>query len=470
MPTLSHCKRRRAEFLERIDGPVLLFAGGWIARNYPANWLPFRADSTFLFFFPEPEPNAAALFDPKDGSVTLFLDERTPQDALWHGSVPGFAEIKKAYGVTAVEKRAELAAIVKKKIGKRRLRSLAIHDPYATAEAKALTGDDLDFRDPARVGDSELIAAIAALRLRRTPEELAAMRLAAAVTREAHVVAMAKTRAGLREQDLVGHVEGTFARHGCVPAYNTILSVRGEVLHNHDHGNVLLETDLVLLDAGAETRTGYCADVTRTWPVSGRFSAEARDVYDIVLAAEKTAIEAVRPGVRYRDLHLLAAQAIAEGLVQMGLLKGRPDALVESGAHALFFPHGVGHLLGIDVHDMEAFGDQVHYGKGRTRSQQFGTAYLRLDLDLEAGMCFTIEPGIYFVPAILRDPAFKKQFKGQVDFQKAEGFLSMNGLRGFGGIRIEDDVHCTETGAEVLTAAIPRERLAVEALVGSAGA
>jgi len=470
MPTLPHFKRRRAEFLQLLDGPVLLFAGGWISRNYPANWSPYRADSTFLFFFPEPEPNAAALFEPKDGTVTLFLDERTQADALWHGTVPGFADVKKAVGVDAVEKRADLAAIVRKKVGNAKLFSLAIHDPLATAEAVALTGQTLDFRDPTRIGDPDLIAAIARLRLRRAPEELADMRAAATVTREAHTVAMARTRPGIYEQELVGHVEGAFARHGCVPAYNTILSVRGEVLHNHQHQNMLLETDLVLLDAGAENRSGYCADVTRTWPVSGHFSPEAREVYDIVLAAEKAAIEAVKPGVRYRDIHLLASRVIAEGLVQMGLLKGKPDALVESGAHALFFPHGVGHLLGIDVHDMEAFGDQVHYAKGRERSDQFGTSYLRLDLDLEPGMCFTIEPGIYFVPAILRDAAFKKRFKSQVDFTKAEAFLTMNSLRGFGGIRIEDDVHCTETGAEVLTAAIPKERLAVEALVGSAGA
>ncbi len=470
MPTLPHFKRRRAEFLDLLDGPVLLFAGGWASRNYPANWWPFRADSTFLFLFPEPEPNAAALFDPKDGSVTLFLDERTAADALWHGAVPSFTDLKKAIGVTAIEKRADLARLVQKKAGKRQVRSVAIADSYTTAEAAALTGERLEFRDPARVGDPALLAAIAKLRSHRGAEELAEMRAAVRVTRAAHTVAMARTRPGIYEQDLVGHVEGTFARHGCVPAYNTILSVRGEVLHNTKHQNMLLETDLVLLDAGAENPSGYCADVTRTWPVSGHFSPEAREIYEIVLAAEKAAIDAVRPGARYRDLHMLAARTIADGLVQMGLMKGSPDALVESGAHALFFPHGVGHLLGLDVHDMEAFGDQIHYGKGRTRSTQFGTAYLRLDLDLEAGMCFTIEPGIYFVPAILRDPAFQKQWKGQVDFKKAETFLTMNSLRGFGGIRIEDDVHCTKTGPEVLTAAIPKEVLAVEALVGSANA
>jgi Xaa-Pro aminopeptidase len=288
------------------------------------------------------------------------------------------------------------------------------------------------------------------------------------VTREAHVGAMAKTRPGVREQELVGVVEGAFARHGCVPAYNNILSVRGEVLHNHSHANVLHDTDLVLLDAGAERPSGWCADVTRTWPASGVFGVEAREVYDVVLAAEKAAIAAVQPGVRYRDLHMIACRTLADGLVQMGLLRGKVDDLVEKGAHAVFYPHGTGHLLGLDVHDMEAFGDQVGYGPGRVRSQQFGLGYLRMDLDLDPGMCFTIEPGIYFVPAILRDAAFRKQFKGMVDFARAEKFLGMHGGRGFGGIRIEDDVLCTETGHEVLSASVPKERAAIEALVGSA--
>lgn len=469
MPNHAHCKARRAQFLAAIDTPVLLMAGGWIARNYPANWHPFRADSSFLFFFSEPEPNAAALFDPKDESVTLFLDERTQADALWHGQVPSFADIKKLTGVTAVEKRADLAKVVSKKVGRRRVRTVAIPDPRATAEAQAITGEPLDFHDAVKVGNPDLLLAIARLRNQRSEEELAEMRKAAAVTREAHTAAMARTRPGIYEQELVGYVEGAFARHGCVPAYNTILSVRGEVLHNHAHSNLLKETDLVLLDAGAERSSGYCADVTRTWPANGHFSPEARDIYDVVLAAEKAAIAAVKPGVRYRDLHTLAAEVMADGLVQLGLMHGDPASLVASGAHAMFFPHGVGHLLGLDVHDMEAFGDLIAYGAGRSRSKQFGTAYLRLDLDLEPGMCFTIEPGIYFVPAILRDPAFKKQFKGQVDFARAEHFLTMNSMRGFGGIRIEDDVVCTEAGCEVLTAAVPKERLAVEALVGSAG-
>ena len=470
MPTLQHFKKRRKQFLAAIESPVLLMAGSWISRNYRDNWSPFRADSTFLFFFAKPEANSAALFDPKDNSVTVFLDERTSEDALWHGAVPSFVEMKKALGVTSIEKRSDLEKFVAKKCGKRQIRSIAIADPRATATAKAITKERLDFTDPKKIGHPDLLLQVAALRNIRDSEEVAEMRAAAAVTREAHVVAMARTRPGIYEQELAGHVEGTFARHGCVPAYSTILSVRGEVLHNHAHDNLLHDTDLVLLDAGAERPSGYCGDVTRTWPVNGHFSPEARDIYDIVLAAEVAAIGAVRPGVRYRDLHLLSSRIIADGLGQLGLMKGDPDELVAAGAHALFFPHGVGHLIGIDVHDMEGFGDLVAYAPGRKRSKDFGTAYLRLDVDLEAGMCFTIEPGIYFVPAILRDAKFRRQFKGRVDFTAAEKFLTCNSLRGFGGIRIEDDVMCTADGADVISAAVPKERQAVEALVGSAGA
>ena len=196
------------------------------------------------------------------------------------------------------------------------------------------------------------------------------------------------------------------------------------------------------------------------------FEPRARDVYEIVLRAEVAAIEAVKPGVRYRDLHMVSARVIAEGLTEMKLLRGDPDGLVESGAHALFFPHGVGHLIGLDVHDMEAYGDAIAYPAGRTRAEQFGLQYLRLDMDLEPGMTFTVEPGIYFVPAILHGEEFRSKFKDQVDFERAEQFLTMHGS-GFGGIRVEDDVICTADGFEVLTAAIPKELAAIENLVGS---
>ncbi|MCA3013172.1 MAG: aminopeptidase P family protein [Myxococcaceae bacterium] len=448
-----------------LTRPLVLFSGGALSRNYPANTFPFRADSNFLYLFERPEPGSAALFDPADGSVTLFLPERSLADALWHGEVESFEAAKARHGVAQVLAVERLEAHVATLAKGRQVDALAVADFKATQRARALTGEDLQFDDPAKVGRGEVLDVIAGLRLKKGVEELAEMRRTAVVTHEAHVAAMRASRPGVKEAYLNGLVEGAFARAGCVPAYETILSVRGEVLHHHGHEHTLATGDIVLLDAGAEGRAGYCSDVTRCWPVGGAFSPEGRDVYELVLTAELHAISLVKPGARYRDLHLSASRILAQGLVDMGLLAGSPDGLVESGAHAMFFPHGLGHQLGLDVHDLEAFGDRVHY-RGRQRSTQFGLAYLRMDLDLAEGMVFTIEPGLYFVPAILGSPEFRERFQGQVCFEKAERFLAMNEGRGFGGVRIEDDVVCTASGAEVLTAAIPKARADVEALAG----
>ncbi|MDP1828507.1 MAG: aminopeptidase P family protein [Archangium sp.] len=460
---------RRKRLLAGLDSPLLLMAGGLLARNYPANVFPYRADGNFLYFFQRPEPGSAAFFDPADGKVTLFLAERTVADALWHGAMEPFSAVKTRQGVDAVLAVEELEKHVTALAAGRQVRSIAVADPKATARARSITGEDLDFDDAKRVGQGALLDRVAKLRLHKDADELAEMRRLVPITREAHVLAMQHSKPGVGEQFLKGQVEGAFARSGCTAAYNTILSVRGEVLHNNEYRNTLQQGDIVLLDAGAESvDTGYCNDVTRDWPVGGAFTPEGRDVYELVLRSELDAIDAVKPGVRYRDLHLRASRVLAEGLVRLGLLVGNPDGLVESGAHAIFFPHGLGHQLGLDVHDLEAFGDRIHYPAGRTRSAQFGTQYLRMDMDLEAGMTFTIEPGLYFVPAIIHNPELRERFKSQVKWDAAEKYLAMNQGRGFGGIRIEDDIVCTATGAEVLTASIPKATAEIEAIAGSA--
>lgn len=457
--------QRREKLLASLSRPLVLFSGGAISRNYPANTYPFRGDSNFLYFFERPEPGSAALFDPADRTVTLFLPERTMGDALWHGEVESFEAVQLRSGVQRVLAVEQLEAQLQTIAKGRQLDAVAVADFKATQRARHVTGQDLQFDDPTKVSRGEVLDAIAALRLKKGPEELAEMRKTAVVTHEAHVAAMKASKPGVKEELLAGLVEGAFARSGCVQAYGTILSVRGEVLHNHHHGNTLAAGDIVLLDAGAEGEAGYCSDVTRCWPVGGGFSPEGRDLYELVLKSEVHAIAQIKPGVRYRDLHLSSCRVLAQGLVELGLLTGAADSLVEAGAHALFFPHGLGHQIGLDVHDLEAFGDRIHY-PGRQRSPQFGLGYLRMDMDLAEGMVFSIEPGLYFVPAILRNPEFRSKFKGQVNFEKAEKYLAMNGGRGFGGIRIEDDVVCTASGSEVLTASIPKARVEIEALAG----
>jgi Xaa-Pro aminopeptidase len=247
------------------------------------------------------------------------------------------------------------------------------------------------------------------------------------------------------------------------PCYESIVTVHGETLHNTAYHNELVEGELLLADLGGE-HLGWASDVTRTWPVSGSFSPSQRAFYDIVLQAEEDAIALVRPGVRYRDLHMRAALTIARGLVDEGILRGDPETLVERGAHALFFPHGIGHLLGLDVHDMEDLGDRAGYAPGRKRSEQFGLAYLRLDRDLVPGMVVTVEPGLYMVPAILENERLCGPFDRDktLDRGKLERFTDVR------GIRIEDDILCTADGADVLTAAVPKKAAEVESHAGAA--
>jgi Xaa-Pro aminopeptidase len=448
---------RRAALLARVGAPVLLVSNGPRARNLPMNQVPFRADSTFLYFTGCAEPGAAALIT--ESGCTLFLDPPADDDALWHGEVDTFEARRARYGVDAIRPFAELDDACAPLRG--RLQSLAVPDLAMTQRAAALTGLDLAY--PHASGPDALVDAVIALRRTRDAWELDRMREAAALATRAHTVAMKATRAGLHERHLAALFDAVIAAEGATTSYQSIVTVRGEVLHNHGYDNRLEDGQLLLLDGGAETRTGHASDITRTWPVNGRFTGRQRDAYQLVLAANEACIAMVREGVRYRDIHFAATRTLAGGLRDLGLLRGSDDALVESGAVGVFFPHGVGHLLGMDVHDLENFGDRPAYAPGRTRPTQFGARYLRMDLDLQADMVVTIEPGFYVVPAILRDPSLRERLGGLVDFDAATGWI------GFGGIRIEDDVRVTPGGGapEVLTREVPKSVEALEALVGT---
>jgi Xaa-Pro aminopeptidase len=272
---------------------------------------------------------------------------------------------------------------------------------------------------------------------------------------------MAATAVDQTEAAVRAAMESVIMAQGMTTAYNSIVTVHGEVLHNEHYHHRLQAGDLLLADVGAEAPSGWASDITRTWPVTGQFSATQRDLYDVVLAAHDACIAAARPGVEYRDLHLLACRILAAGLVDLGILRGHPDALVEQDAHALFFPHGVGHLLGLDVHDMEDLGDLAGYAPGRQRSDRFGLAFLRLDRPLQAGMVVTIEPGFYQVPGILADPERCQTYNAYVDWDRLAQFDDVR------GIRIEDDVLITADGCEVLTKALPNTALEIEAMVNS---
>jgi Xaa-Pro aminopeptidase len=252
-------------------------------------------------------------------------------------------------------------------------------------------------------------------------------------------------------------MESAIVARGMACAYSPIVTTHGEVLHHERYDNILSESDLLLCDVGAETPEGWAGDVTRTWPVRGEFSSTQRALYEVVLAAQGAAIDAVRPGVRYRDVHAIAGRALVRGLVELGIYRGDPDDLYARGAAALFFPHGIGHLLGLDVHDMEDLGDRAGYAPGRTRSSARGDRYLRLDRDLEPGMLVTIEPGFYRIDALLDDAGELGDLGDALDRRVLDQFSDVR------GIRIEDDVLVTAAGAEVITAHIPKSLAEIEA-------
>jgi Xaa-Pro aminopeptidase len=449
----AHHRARRAALSARVPGTILLVGNGERQRN-AAYELPFRQDSTFLWATGCAMPHAAALLE--GGQCTLFVPAPSPDGALWEGRVESLEAIRDRLEVDAVLPLSELEPTCA--VRQPRM-ALAVADAEATALAARLTGLELAWCRQA--GPAPLVQAIGALRSRKAPEEVAELERAAAATEATFRACMAATAPGQTEAGMGALFEGVLAMQGCHTSFPTISTVRGEVLHNRHRVNTLEAGQLLLMDGGAEVASGYAADVTRTWPVSGRFAPRQHAAYQVVLEAELAAIERCQPGVRYREVHFAAAAVIARFLADEGLVTCSPDAAVESGAHALFFPHGVGHLLGLDVHDLEDLGDAVAYGLGRSRSTDFGTRFLRLDLDLEAGLYVTVEPGFYIVQPILEHPDLRQRFAGVVDFERAATWY------GFGGIRIEDDVLITPTGHRVLTAGIPKSIAALEALVGS---
>ena len=434
--------------------PALLPAGRPRPRNYLANTYPFRASSHFLYFVGRPLEGAALWLD--GGLMRLVLDPPADDASLWHGPPPTRDELTRLTNLELISWD-ELATL-------RKGRPVATVPALDRSEAEELAqklGRDVEGLGREAL-DEPLLDAIVSLRLIHDGGALSELRRAADVSVRAHHAGMRATAPALREQEICALMELEIAKAGCTTAYGSIVSVHGEVLHNHRHENVLRPGELLLADVGAESDTGYAADITRTWPVSGRFSATQRVLYELVWAMQRDAIAAVRPGARYRDVHLIAARTLLDGLVQLGIFDGDIDALLEDGAHALFFPHGIGHLLGLDVHDMEDLGDRAGYAQGRTRSAQFGLSYLRLDRDLVAGMLVTIEPGFYQVPSLLADPAVVGRCASALNRSKLAAYQDVR------GIRIEDDVLVTDRGSEVLTHALGSTPDEVEFLVGKA--
>lgn len=452
-------RQRRQQLRERVGtGLILLLGNNESPCNYPANTYEHRQDSTFLYYTGIREPGMALLLDVEGGRDTLFGDDFSVDDIVWMGPQPKVAELAARAAIDDSAPGTALGERLAQATG----RSVHFLPPYRAENALRI--EHLLGIRAARArqhASLPLILAVVAARAVKSAEEIAEIETALDASAEMYTTAMAMARPGLFERNVVAAMEEVVRRRGCTAAFPSIVTINGQTLHNHHYGNRLVEGRLLLIDAGCESPLGYASDITRTVPVGGKFSGLQRDLYETVLAMQATAIAGIRPGVPYRDLHLAACRVLVERLIDLGLMTGDPDEAVAAGAHALFMPHGLGHMMGLDVHDMEDLGEtHVGYGSEATRSTQFGFSALRLGRPLKPGYVFTVEPGIYFIPALIAGWKGDHLHEGFIRYDRLEEFLT------FGGIRIEDDALVTEDGGRVLGKPIPKKVAEVEALFG----
>ncbi len=453
-------KKRRAVLKAKVGkGIILLMANKLLPRNYPANVLPFRQDSNFLYFTGLNLPGLYCILDCDTGNEILCGEEPTLEDAVWSGSLLGLKELAEKAGIEKVLSFEHLSGLINLAMkGRQKVHYLP---PYTAERLNELT--ILFGTGPEEVRkkiSQELILAVISQRMIKTKDEVEEIEeVLNMVTGPMHLAAMQNAQPGSFEYEIVAEMQKMAIQHNLEQAFPIICSVRGEVLHNIHFSNKLKEGQLLLVDAGVESKKHYASDITRTTPVGGRFTTKQKEIYEVVLAAQLQAIGEIKPGIKYREIHLNTARKIAEGLKLLGLMQGDIGEAVNSGAHAMFFPHGLGHMMGLDVHDMEDMGEnRVGYGDGSERSSQFGTASLRLARPLETNFVLTVEPGIYFIPTLIHLWESEKKLTQFINYQKVREYLD------FGGIRIEDDVLVTSNGGKVLGNPIAKKVKEIEAL------
>ena len=453
--------KRRKELHKKMNNGLLLFPGNnESAMNYSGNTYHYRQDSSFLYYFGLDMPGLAGICDLDEGKDTLYGDDLTMDDIIWMGDQPTIKERAAKVGLENTKAFGKFKEDVLKafKAG----RKIHILPPYRGDHLIFLTDLFGVSRDKiSHLISEEFIKAVISLREVKDEHEIREIEEAVDTAYQMHTTVMKMAFPGTWEREIAGMVEGIAIAHGGAASFPVILSMDGQTLHNHYHGNLLKEGRMVVTDAGAESILHYASDITRTVPVGGKFDQRQKEIYEIVLKANVDSIKNIKPGISNRDLHLGAAKIIASGLKDLGFLKGSVDDIVSQGAHALFFPHGLGHMLGLDVHDMENLGENyVGYNNEIKRSDQFGLGNLRLGKRLEKGFIITIEPGIYFIPALIDLWRSEGKFKDMINYDLCDKY------KDFGGIRIEDDVLLTSDSHKVLGKPIPKTVEEVENMMG----
>ncbi len=455
--------KRRDQLRKDVKDGILLFLGNQEASfNYPSNTYAFRQDSNFLYFFGLDLYNLVGVIDVDANKDYIFGNDVDMDDIIWMGPQESIAEMSAKVGVANTDNLNALTTFLKQAIAEGK--KIHFLPPYR-GEQKMQLSDLLGIHScqTQNYVSQELIAAVIKQREIKEDVEIAEIEKAVDTAYIMHTTSMRMAaKVGRLEQEIAGTIEGIAIANGGPVSFPVILSIHGETLHNHHHDNLLEEGRLMVTDAGCETRMHYASDITRTVPVGGKFTERQKPIYQAVLDANMKSIEAIKPGVAYRDIHFMAAETIIKGLIKVGIMKGDAKKAAQAEAHTLFMPHGLGHMMGLDVHDMEGLGETlVGYDEETIRSENFGTAYLRLGKKLKPGFVLTVEPGCYFIPALI------DQWKAENKHAEFINYDVLDTYRDFGGIRIEDDILVTETGYKVLGKPIPKTIEEIEAVMAN---
>ncbi len=433
---------RRAKLKQTVGSGLLLFIGNdESGMNYADNTYHFRQDSTFLYFFGLPYAGLSAIIDIDNDKEIIFGDELTIDDIVWMGIQPTLKEKSEAAGIVEVRPSKDIEAYLKNAAQKKQ----TIHYlPSYRAEHQVKLFHWLGIVPGTEKPSLPFIMGVVNQRNNKTAEEVEEIEKACTVTGEMHVAAMRAVRPGLRESDIAAVVAEAAFKHNYELSFPIIATVNGQTLHNHDHSHLIKSGDMLLLDAGAETEMGYAGDMSSTMPVDKKFTTRQKDVYDVQVAAHEAAVAALHPGVPFVDVYELSLKVIMEGMKNLGFAKGDAMDAVKAGAAAMFMPCGLGHMMGLDVHDMENLGEVYVGWNGVPKSTQFGRKSLRLGRKLEPGFVLTIEPGIYFIPELM------DLWKSQNKFTEFLNYDKLFTYKDFSGIRNEENYLITETGSHLL--------------------
>lgn len=435
---------RRRRLRSQLDSGIAVFMGNDESpMNYEDNTYHFRQDSSFLYYFGLNTAGLTGIVDVDEGKDSIFGNDLTVEDSVWMGNQPALKDQAQRVGIENTGSVSDLEAFLKQAVVKGR--EIHLLPPYrADNKFKLFRWLDINPSETQKAASIHFIKSVIAQREIKSDEELGEIEKAVNTTVDMHVAAMQMVRPGILESEIAAKVQEIATKGGGQISFPVIATKHGEILHNHYHGNRLEDGDMFLLDCGAETAMGYAGDLSSTMPVSTSFTERQKEIYNIVLTSHNASIEMLRPGIPFKDIHYEACRIIVDGLKGLDLMKGDTQEALELGAHAMFFPCGLGHQMGLDVHDMEDLGEQYVGYDGKPKSVQFGVKSLRMAKPLAPGMVMTIEPGIYFIPSLIDMWRAERRFTDFINYDKLEAYKT------FGGIRNEENFVITADGYRLI--------------------